>query len=479
MSAIRLPPLAVPNRPLPAAYRLPPTHSDLLLIVAVAVALRLAFFSAAPPFLNADSETYFVPARDLVAGLPFELDLRRTPTYPLFIAAVVAALGEDLQVLVTVQHLLFGPTTAALTYLLGRLVTGRGVAVAAGVLAAVSGPLLLYEHYVMTEAPFAVLLLATLVTLILATRGADPRWAAVAGLLLGAAILCRPAAQVLLPLSAAILLGSASRRRRTICLAVFGLGAGVVVLPWMAYNDGRHGMFAVTGSGRFLLARTIKRDLDGFSFERPAGLVEDPTRAAARRIVQQEAARRPPASSAQRLREELGLSEADVSRVLSDFAIQAIRDRPLYYLQGSARSFLEILVGRPINVRREGLEWSEVDWERRARSALQKPIYPLDAPRAQALVSIYDPARFGPLVPILFAAGLAMAAFGAAPRGLIVPGLAALALVAASAALIGSVPRYRYPLDPLIGLVAAQALATPVALVAGRIGAARRVPEAA
>jgi hypothetical protein len=43
-------------------------------------------------------------------------------------------------------------------------------------------------------------------------------------------------------------------------------------------------------------------------------------------------------------------------------------------------------------------------------------------------------------------------------RPALVPGLAGLGILLASAALDGPVPRYRYPLDPLIALFAAGAL---------------------
>lgn len=438
---------------------------DAGLILVVALAVRLAFFDSAPPFLNMDSEGYYLPARDLVAGLPFDLGLRRTPTYPLWLAATIALFGEDLQRLVTLQHVLFGPATALLTYALGRLLAGRLVALAAGLLAAISGPLLLYEHYLMTEALFAPLLLATLIAVILAARTGSYRWAAGAGLLLGVAVLCRPAAQAIVPLlvGALVLTARARPRKRALIVAVFIAGAAAIVLPWMAFNWRTQGTFAVAGNGRFLLSRTIKQDPGGFTFERPAGLEEDATRAAARRIVRQEAAKRPPGSSAQRLREELRLSEPEADRIMFDLAVEAIRHRPLYYLQGSGQFFLDILAGRPIVARREGLEWKEVDWERRARPVLQRPVYPLDVPRAQALLSLYDPAAYGPLVPALFVAGLAAATLGLAPRGLLLPGLATLLLLAAPALMTGPELRYRYPQDPLIVLLAVQAVAAAVA----------------
>jgi 4-amino-4-deoxy-L-arabinose transferase-like glycosyltransferase len=453
-----------------------PTWLDIPLIVAIAVAIRLAFFSSAPPFLNMDSEGYFVPARDLVAGLPFDLGLRRTPTYPLFIAAAIALAGENLQTLVTIQHFVFGPTTAVLVYVLGRLLTGRGVALAAALLTALSGPMLLYEHYVMTEAPFALLLLGTLIALVLAMQRASWPWAATAGLLFGLLVLCRPSAQVLAPLFAcSLFLGPGPLRRRGVAIAALGLVAATMVLPWMTLNWSRYGTFAITGSGRFLLARTLKEDPGGYSFDRPEGLVEDATRAAARRIVQQEAARRPPGSSAQRLREELGLSEAEAYRIMGDLAREAILNRPVYYAQTSGQFFVDILIGRPTVVRREGLEWKEVDWERRVRPVFQKPIYPLDEPRAQALLSIYDPARFGLIVPTLFLVGLVFAAVGVAPRWLLLPGLTATVMIAASAALVGPEIRYRYPQDPLIALIAAQAIATGIGLAVARLSGSWRV----
>ncbi len=443
-----------------------PDRAAVTLIIAVAAAIRLAFATSAPPFLNADSSSYYLPARDLAAGRPLDLDFHRTPTYPLVIAAVIGLVGEDLQRLVTLQHVVFGPSTALLTYALGRLLTSRAVALTTALLAAVSGPKLLYEHYVMSEAPFGLLLLATLVAVVLAGQRAGWRWAAPAGLLFGILVLCRPVAQVLVPLLVgALVSGPLAVRGRVVTLVLFGLGASMVLLPWMAYNHSQHGVFGIASSGRFLIARLVKEDPGGFSFETSPGVVEEPTRAAARRIVQEEAERVPPTTGLDRLRRELGLSDADAHRMLFDLAVAAIRDRPIYYLEGSTRFFLEVFLGTPIAVEREGLEWEQVDWGRRGRAVLERTTYPLDAPRAQALLSLYDPARYGLLVPVMFVAGLVLAALGFAPRRLLLPGLAAVLLTAVSAALGGHEVRHRYPQDPLIALLAVQAMATAIATV--------------
>jgi 4-amino-4-deoxy-L-arabinose transferase-like glycosyltransferase len=428
----------------------------LLLLVFGAVVLRVAFFTSAPPFLNPDSAGYYAPGRNLVFGDGFDLGLRRTPTYPLFIAAVVSYVGEDLQALVTVQHFLFGPLLVGLTYLLGRLVASRLTAIVAAVLVGISGPLLLYEHYVMTEVPFAILLLALLCATILAARRASLAWAGLAGLLFGALVLCRPSGQILAPIVGATLLFlmRAPWPRRLLAVAVVAICSLVLIVPWMAYNQQTQGVFTIAGSGRFLLARTLKMDPGGFTFpDAPPGVVEEGTRAAARQIVQEEAARKRPGSVAQRFRDELGLTDAEAYPLMQRFAIEAIRHRPVYFLTSSLDAFIEIMIGEPINVRREGVPIADADFERRARAALKQPIYPLDAPRAQTLLSLYDPARYGTLVPALFALGIVVAAVRRAQRWLLLPALATLALVGGSAALVGAELRYRYPQDPLILLV--------------------------
>ncbi|MFN8525410.1 MAG: glycosyltransferase family 39 protein [Chloroflexota bacterium] len=435
------------------------------LALAACLALRLAFYDSGPPLLNLDSEGYFAPAHDMLTGRLPEQGLRRTPGYPLFIALVSLATGEDLQRLVTAQHAVLGPLTVLLTYALGRLVAGRLVAAGAALLAAVSGPLLLYEHYVMTESFFTVLLLACLIAAIVAMRRGSVRWAFACGLLVGFAALTRPSMQLVLPLfGLAVVLGGGGLRARVTRVAVLAAGFALVVLPWMAFNQARYGAFVIAANGRFLLARTIKEDPGSFNFEAPAGVQEDAVKAAARRIAQQESERRPPGSTAQRIREELGLGEAEASRVMFDLALGAIAQRPAYFVTSSLGFLGEILVGRPIQVRREGLEWKEVDWDRRVRAVLQRPVYRADLERAQTLVSLYDPARLGALLPGLAALGVLAAVLGRAPRVQLLPAAVALALMGSSAALIGPEVRYRYPCDPIIGLLAIQAAALLIAI---------------
>ncbi|MCC7369956.1 MAG: glycosyltransferase family 39 protein [Chloroflexi bacterium] len=450
------------------------------LLLALCIGARLAFYGVVPPMLNPDSAGYYVPARNLVYGDGFELGLRRTPTYPLFLAGVISFVGEDLQKIVTVQHVIFGPLLVLLTYALGRLTTGRLASLLAATLVAISGPLLLYEHYVMTEIPFGILLLALLCSLLLLVKRASLRWAAASGLLFGLLVLCRPSGQILAPLALGmLLLLPGGWRRRAAAAGLFAALALVAVVPWMAYNKATQGQFVIAGGGRFLLARTLKMDPGGFTFERPAGVVEDERTTAARNIVQEEAAKRRPGSVAQRFRDDLGLTDAEAYPLMQSFAIEAIRNRPVYFATSSVEAFVEIMVGEPINIRREGVPVADADFERRARAALRAPIYKLDANRAQAILSVYDPSRWGAAVPLLFLVGVVVAAAVPGQRWLLLPALATLALIGGSATLVGGELRYRFPQDPLIALVSVSGLVSLGTLALARLRPAARSSEPA
>jgi 4-amino-4-deoxy-L-arabinose transferase-like glycosyltransferase len=120
-------------------------HADLLLvagIVLVALGLRLAFAFRAPPLLEfRDSASYALPALDLLRGAGFDLELKRPPAYPLFLALGFRLVGEDLPAVLVLQHLL-GAATAAMTYVLVRPVAGRALGALAGLMVALNGGLI-------------------------------------------------------------------------------------------------------------------------------------------------------------------------------------------------------------------------------------------------------------------------------------------------------------------------------------------------
>src|SRR5688572_12459279 len=147
-------------------------HPDLVVLTAlllVAIVARGMLLTRAPLFLRRDSVAYFQVGWELANGLGFDLPLRRTPLYPLFVAGVVWAFGEDLRGLALVQHLL-GVVTVAATYFLGRAMFGRAAGAVAGLAVALSAPLLIYEHYILAEPVFIPLLVLGLLLIVLALR---------------------------------------------------------------------------------------------------------------------------------------------------------------------------------------------------------------------------------------------------------------------------------------------------------------------
>jgi len=84
----------------------------------------------------------------------------------------------------------------------------------------------------------------------------------------------------------------------------------------------------------------------------------------------------------------------------------------------------------------------------------------------------------GPLLPLLALLGMAVAAASPRLRPALLPGLATVALLGASAALDGPVARYRYPADPLIALTAMGGLVWAASLVASLVARCRSSPDA-
>src|SRR2546430_6886393 len=95
----------------------PPVWLVLTIVGLVALALRLAFVFRAPVFIIGDSENYFWPGYELAREIGFDLELRRTPVYPLFITFVVSRIGEDLAALALAQHVLGVGTALLATWL--------------------------------------------------------------------------------------------------------------------------------------------------------------------------------------------------------------------------------------------------------------------------------------------------------------------------------------------------------------------------
>jgi len=440
--------------------------------------LRLAFLTRVPVFLLRDSGGYHLPAWDLANGLGFDISPRRTPGYPFFLAGVIGLGGEDLYVIALVQHLL-GLIVAGLAYLIARKLFGPPIALVAALIVALEGTLLVAEHYIMPETLFTVFVLLSTWLMLLARERMSLKLVLVLGLCIGVAALIRPVGLVLGPIAGLMLLtGQASWPRRAATIGVLATGAALIVLPWMGRNAVVQGQASMsTTLPKSLLARTAKHDR-GFTFfnQSKADEYTDRREAQARQIIQSAINQRlSDGEIYDRLGERLRLTEPEVDRLLRDLTTSVILEKPMYFVQTSAEFTWELLVG---DVERLRTDWKSQnarltrdEWEDRVAHLLGKasPLQEAEFPVSEALVDLVQPSRLGALLPILAVVGAALAVHRIGIAGAL-PAVVSLLLLAAPATVDGPVPRYRYPVDPLITLLAFGSLGAMVVL----FGAVRR-----
>lgn len=442
------------------------THPDaaaLAIVVFAAGLLRLAFAFRTPVFLLRDSAGYFLPAWDLVNGLGFDLSVRRTPVYPAFLAGAISVLGEELLAVAFAQHLL-GVLMAVLTYILGRLTFGRVAGLLGGLLTGLNGGLLVSEHYVMPETVLIVLVLLTLIAATAAIRRASPRLFLLTGALLGLGVLCKPVAQILVPVIpfvALICLGSLRRIVRP--TLYFGVGLAIVLLPWVARNWLVHGSATTAGAlGQTLVARTAKHDR-GFDWYDPRQAATYERREGiARQIVENGVRQRlSDGEIYRRVQDRFGMTDAEVNGFMRALTTKVILAQPAYYVQGTLAMTGQLLLGE---VEKLSTDWktqnarlSRDEWEERVEHLLSRATLPQrnELERASAIVDIVQPARFSPVLPLLALLGMAAAVARTGLRPALLLGLTTLAILGTSAALDGPVVRYRYPTDPLVAIAAA------------------------
>jgi len=465
-----------------------PDLAALLLIALVAGGLRLAFAFRVPAFVTKDSVEYVEPALALLDSGPFVLAQRRTPVYPLFMAASVAVFGRDLLAITFAQHLL-GIGTALMTYAIGRLTFGRAVGLLGGLLAALSSPLLIYEHYLITESLFTFLLVGAICLFVAGLRTRLLRYFALGGVVLGLAALTRPVGQailVVLPLAFLPVLGGwrPTARAFALTLACFAL----LIVPWTIRNQLVFGQAQPASMGRFLISRSVKHERDFKFYDETVGAYpgEATERTRARMIAQEVTDKRPePGQIFQRIRDNLNLTEAQTDTMLRSIALEAIARDPMLWVRGTVEMFFELIAGAP---KEESVNWhngshpqlrvanqwgglSYLLGDMTVAQALQQE-------EAEVLANVFRPSRFAWII-----AGLAVVAGIAAAvrrplRPALLPFLVSFALIAASVALVGEVPRYRYPVDPLLYVLAAGGAATIVEVALAAARRSRKSPRA-
>jgi 4-amino-4-deoxy-L-arabinose transferase-like glycosyltransferase len=191
------------------------------LLLALTLALRLGYVAATPGYQAIDdAHNYDVHARSIAAGHGFARigsgpsgqTAFRPPGYPYFLAGVYSVSGVERAQTATrlragrVANALVGTVIVALIGVLSAQLFDRRVALTAMALGAIYVPLVLVSGSLMSEPLFAALLLGALAAATQHRRSAHRyRWAVLAGLLAGLAILTRANAAILLaPLVVAV-----------------------------------------------------------------------------------------------------------------------------------------------------------------------------------------------------------------------------------------------------------------------------------
>jgi hypothetical protein len=363
---------------------------------------------------------------------------------------------------------------------------------------ALSAPLLIYEHYILAEALFIPLLVLGMLLVVLALRRDAGRRAPVrlylaAGLVLALAALSRPIGQALLPIGPLAILvqhwrGGGSVRARTLAtvrasvtpIAVLLLGFALVLVPWSVRGSLTTGKVSGAGAlGQSLIGRIIRHD-EGFVLPPPdsPGPSADPRKQEIRGLILTQMHRdaRPSAIN-HRIRTVYGLTEPEADAALREVALEIFTSQPGRYVEGTLARFRRLLVGEDERLR--------VHWATRKDGELRdswldeatiahlysppSPIQEQEQPVVEAMTRVFQPYAWRwVLVPlVLFGLGWGLVRGPRAPTVLLL--LTVVALVFPSAALVGYVPRYRYPVDPLLAVFAAGGLAVLVTLARSRL----------
>jgi 4-amino-4-deoxy-L-arabinose transferase-like glycosyltransferase len=219
-----------------------------LAAAALALSVRVGLFAAASwaqpnSFMSPDAYGYEALARTLLHDARFAASpvgppqTRRTPGFPLLIAAIYAVAGEDPRAVVLVGIGISVLTVWLTAWVAGRL-WGARAALIAGVLLALDIPSATASRRLLTETPFAALLLAaTAAALGLLLEGRPRAWRGLLmGTLLAAAALTRPVGLFLvIPASLWLVLCGRTLRWRPRSTA-WVLAA--LVLPWILMVGG-------------------------------------------------------------------------------------------------------------------------------------------------------------------------------------------------------------------------------------------------
>ena len=219
-------------------------HIPIALILLLSAALRFGLSGFAPPRdLWADAAAYHQIALNMVNGhgysaateAPFAPTRYRTPTYPVFIAAVYAVFGPNYEWVLVVQRLL-GICTVYLVFLIAKTCWNTRACLIAALIAAAYPALVYYDNLLLRES-LTGFLIACIAYLFLLPGAKNRNHLLGLGALFAVVSMCRPETLVL----SGIVGYGLFKPLRTLknqwrSIALFALPILMVWVPWTARN---------------------------------------------------------------------------------------------------------------------------------------------------------------------------------------------------------------------------------------------------
>lgn len=182
----------------------------------------------------------------------FAPEVIRTPGYPAFVAVVYKLFGVGNNTAVAIAQAVVYAAICLLVFALVRRAWHPQAALLAAALTALYSPLPYFGALVVTELWTAFVATAAMVIVIRAAQGGALRDFALAGMLLSATTIVRPAF-VLMPFFFALAVPILVRTQRTgprlKGWGVLTLTAGLTLLPWFTYNYVNLGKFTLSPAG--------------------------------------------------------------------------------------------------------------------------------------------------------------------------------------------------------------------------------------
>ncbi len=233
-----------------------------MVIFAAALALRLLYVFALParPMNWDDSTQWNKTALRFLDGAGFltateDLDPKRPPVYPLFLAAVYSVAGRESFAAVKVAQALIAAFTCLVWVLAARLLFSEWLAFRLGLVLALYPPLIVYSEVLQSETFFILLFAAFFWYWLRGNRSVSgglpaqswPHFAA-CGLLLGLMNLCK-GSTFLFPFWLALALILPSERPKWKQYALMAALSFLVIGPWMWRNHKVYGGWIPTAAG--------------------------------------------------------------------------------------------------------------------------------------------------------------------------------------------------------------------------------------